>query len=135
MVRLLTKEDNLAAAEKPAEPFIMARIVDLAAFLEMLSEGNAQELKAVSGFRFYFDDPLIPENRGLWEIRAGSAVRCSDKAEVPAFTPEQLAPLLFGYRAPGQETAGERAEEPRTGERELLRILRPLRGICFDEET
>ena len=137
MVRLLTKEDYLAAAEKPAEPYIMARIVDLAAFLEMLSEENAQERKTVSGFRFYFDDPLIPENRGLWEIRAGSAVRCSDKAgaETPVFTPEQLAALLFGYRAPGQETAGERAEEPVTGERELLGILRPLRGICFDEET
>ena len=133
MVRLLTKEDCLAAAEKPAEPFIMARIVDLAAFLEMLSEDNAQEQKTVSGFRFYFDDPLIPENRGLWEIRAGSAVRWSDKAEAeaPVFTPEQLAPLLFGYRAPGQETA----EGPRTGERELLGILRPLRGIYFDEET
>ena len=135
MVRLLTKEDYLAAAEKPAEPFIMARIVDLAAFLEMVSGSSIQDPEAASGFRFYFDDPLIPENRGLWEIRPGSAARCSDKAEAPVFSPEQLAPLLFGYRAPGEETAGERPEEPRDGERELLRILRPLRGVYFDEET
>ena len=150
MVRLLAKEEYLAEAEKPAEPFIMARIVDLAAFLEVFTGENTPDHKASSVFRFYFDDPLIPENRGLWEIRAGSAARRRDitvpgvmsgsgpvpgETGLPVFSPEQLAPLLFGYRAPGQGTAGEKPEGVRTGEQELLRFLKPLRGVYFDEET
>ena len=135
--RLLTKEEYLAAAEAPAEPFLMARIVDLPAFLEMLAGKNA------AAFRFCFDDPLIPENRGGWEIRAGSVARCSDKTDLPVFTPEQLEPLLFGYRTPGQEAGTERntdAErdtdtERNAAEQLLLRTLRPIRGIYFDEET
>ncbi len=124
MTRLLTREEYLAAAEAPEEPFFMARIVDLPAFLEMLEGTNA------SAFRFYFDDPLIPENRGGWEIRAGSVARCSDDAGFPVFTPEQLETLLSGYRTPGRETAAEE-----TAEQELLRFVKPLRGIYFDEET
>ena len=136
MTRLLTKEEYLAAAEAPAEPFFMARIVDLPAFLEMLEGTNAVEHENAAGpenasaFRFYFDDPLIPENRGSWEIRAGSVARCSDEADLPVFTPEQLETLLSGYRTPGRETAAEEAAE-----QELLRFVKPLRGIYFDEET
>ncbi|MBR3007994.1 MAG: GNAT family N-acetyltransferase [Stomatobaculum sp.] len=136
MTRLLTKEEYLAAAETPEEPFFMARIVDLPAFLEMLEGTNAAEHENAAGpenasaFRFYFDDPLIPENRGGWEIRAGSVARCSDEADLPVFTPEQLETLLSGYRTPGREAAAEEAAE-----QELLRFVKPLRGIYFDEET
>ena len=127
MVRLLTKEVCLAPAEKPAAPFIMARIVDLAAFLEIFT--GLKSHPAVPGpssvFRFYYEDPLIPENRGTWEIRGGSAVRCPDKAapgrmpgngpaperkEVPVFTPSSWCPFFLDTGAPGrtwQERSGK----------------------------
>lgn len=133
--RLLTKEEYLAAAEAPAEPFLMARIVDLPAFLEMLAGKNAAGHENADAFRFCFDDPLIPENRGGWEIRAGSAVRCPDRTGLPVFTPEQLEPLLFGYRTPGQEAGAEMDAERIAAEQRLLRAVTPLRGIYFDEET
>ena len=58
-----------------------------------------------------------------------------EREEVPVFTPEQLASLLFGYRGPGEDPAGEKQEDPRPGEQELLKLLQPLRGVYFDEET
>ena len=51
-------------------------------------------------------------------------------SNLPVFTPEQLETLLSGYRTPGRETAAEEAAE-----QELLRFVKPLRGIYFDEET
>ncbi|MBQ7535118.1 MAG: GNAT family N-acetyltransferase [Stomatobaculum sp.] len=143
MGRILAGEEYLLPAEGPAEPFMMARIVDLPEFLGMLSEKRtdrnaAQKRKnSTPSFRFAFEDPLIPENQGLWEIRLGEAglavtrlngegAEMTDMpAGTPVFTPEQMTQLLFGYRAPEEGTAEE----------VLLRFLPPLRGVYFDEET
>ena len=84
----------------------------------------------------------VPEGAHAPEGLPGSGPAPGRK-EVPVFTPEQLEPLLFGYRTPGQEAGAERntdAErvtdtERNAAEQLLLRTLKPLRGIYFDEET
>ena len=140
--RLLLPEEYLEAPEKAPEPFMMGRIVDLEEFLKAAAgkQGREGSRGRDESFRFVFADPLIPANSGVWslDISAGGDVSVTrqqepkgEDAHLPVFTPEELAPLLLGYRGPGEGCGNLEAA---LSERALCELIPPVRGVYFDEE-
>ena len=134
--RLLLPEECLEAPVKAPEPFMMARIVDLEEFLKATAGKKGRE----GSFRFVFADPLIPVNSGKWKLDIGAGGEVSvtrqpaqegEDASPPVFTPEELAPLLLGYRMPGEGCEDGAAA---LSEQTLSELIPPVRGVYFDEE-
>ena len=97
-------------------PVIMARIIHLEAFFEMLSP--------VCDFRMELavTDPVIKENEGIFRLSASRGRICAEKVRDKIETEEsysvsELVQVLFGYR----------------GRSELATFIRPLSRVFLNE--
>ena len=154
----VTEPAGTAAAWEPAEgkeaetPFFMGRITNLPAFLSLFSAEGPEEIR----LRFRYEDPLIPENEGVWCWTPGgpeeagkgpkSFVRKETAAEeaaeeltggfskesagLPVFSSGTLFPWLLGYEEDLPEALSVTGGRERA---DWLRIRR-IRGVYFDEE-
>ena len=112
---------------RPDTPFIMLRVLDLPELLRnvFLRRDVAAEQREHC---FYFADPLLPENDGVWRwtLNHQGSRLCRAEGISPeglfCFTPELVTRWLFRYGA-AQELPAWCAE------------LEAFRGAYFDEET
>ena len=139
--RLLYAEDGLLKQEGEPRPAIMARIISPEEFVKAvgrkpLKEGGEEETE----ISLFLEDPLIPENQGLWTwhlTQNGSRLEKADeenlrrsfdgggadgtqKPEILRLTITELTGWLFGYEIP-------KAAEPWAG------LVQPLQGVFLDE--
>lgn len=139
--RLLYAEDGLLKQEGEPRPAIMARIISPEQFVKAvrrkpLKAGEEREME----ISLFLEDPLIPENQGLWtwyltqdgsrlekaddeKIREFSGEKAADrvqKKEILRLTITELTSWLFGYEIP-------KAAEP------WASLVQPLQGVFLDE--
>lgn len=139
--RLLYAEDGLLRQEGEPRPAIMARIISPEEFVKAVARkppkaGEEQETE----IPLFLEDPLIPENQGLWTwylTQDGSRMEkageektrqfsCGEKADrmqkqrVLRLTITELTSWLFGYELP-------KAAEP------WAELVQPLQGVFLDE--
>lgn len=113
--------------EETAEPkpTIMARIITPEECVKpiCLKEGELEELKV----NLWLEDPLLPQNQGLWLWHLNHETSWLERAEIPVsggasakLTITELTSWLFGYSVP--ETV-----------RELDEKIETLQGVFLDE--
>lgn len=107
------------------EPFMMARIVDLAEFIPAVCLKESSE-KRSEDFMIRVTDRIIPENQGtfLWHLNRGTSylekLEREETADAPEFNIRELTEWLFGYKTCSRANwCGE---------------IRTLNGVYFDEE-
>ena len=139
--RLLYAEDGLLKQEGEPRPAIMARIISPEEFVKAVARkppkaGEEQETE----ISLFLEDPLIPENQGLWTwhlTQDGSSLEKVDQEKARQFscretadgtqkqgllrlTITELTSWLFGYELP-------KAAEP------WAELVQPLQGVFLDE--
>lgn len=146
--RLLYAEDPYIKEVKAPKPAIMARIIDVERFMAVISL-SAKVMDEQKTLILQIEDPLIPENQGIWrwtlnhetswlekiEVLAAESeddqegqllLKASELAEEPGIIPDltltitELTTWLFGYDIPEEAEA-------------FSDVIQPLQGVFLDE--
>lgn len=127
--RLLYGEEWLLEKAGEAKPAIMARIVNLPEFVKAIG------LKADSSeslvLPIFIEDPLIPQNQGLWNWKVcknGSCMKLQEKMDretalsrgYRTLTITEMTEWLFGYKFPDEMD-------------EKMEQVQPFQGVFLDE--
>lgn len=123
--RLLYAEASYIEETAKPKPAIMARIITPEEFVKPIRL-KAEELEELT-VNLWLEDPLIPQNQGLWLWHLNKKTSWLERAEVPVsgeasakLTITELTSWLFGYSVPEPaEALDERIET--------------LQGVFLDE--
>ena len=82
--------DAYALSESELQSGYMARVINVKSSLALVKK------PAGTHFTIEVDDPLIPENAGIWRVTDAAVERCSDAPDV-SVSATALAPMLLGF--------------------------------------
>lgn len=123
--RLLYAEASYIKEVKNPKPAIMARIIDMEHFMQVICLKQTVE-KETETIILQMEDPLVPENQGTWRWTLNHETSWLEKLETSVIAPDltltitELTAWLFGYDTPEAAAA-------------FSDVIQQLQGVFLDE--